>query len=225
MKYRHLLIVPGLSSPFEAKHRSVYDLLEREALVRGFGSAETILLPGQINAQGLQSGNLSLPAAHDVLIGRLDEAQNQFESVRVVSLSFGCHVAMSALNKLKARPNLESVILWGVVPYWICWQSFIQGVHREKLGRGTRIVADAEFFHDIQPIETMLGQVDQRVVVGAGLEDQYSVPEFIGYLARVLQRALPPYAHRVSFSLLPGCSHNVDSTNAGKDAYLNLMFG
>lgn len=220
MRTKHLLIVPGLSSPFEEKYVPVYSLLTEEASERrGFGSREVLLLPGQMDESQQSRGQLHLPGALSRLVQRISELESKEQPYRLLGVSFGCTVCLAALVENKLLRHLEKTVCWGPSPYWSNWKAFVQGDGREKLAKATTM-EDGEFFRTMVPVECLVDKVAYPSVIAAGTQDHYCPPHFLNYLWNTAHAA---GRRNIQFASVAQCAHNVTRKDANWQEYVSVM--
>ena len=220
MNAKHLVIIPGLSSPFEEKYRSVYELLTEEATeVRGFRSSEVLLLPGQMDNREQREGQLSLPGAISRLQNCIENLESKGQAYRLLGLSFGSVVCLATLAERKSLRCLEKAVVWGPSPFWSSWKAFACGEGREKLAKSTTL-EDGEFFRTLAPIEYLLDKVTYPTLIAAGREDPYCPPYFLNYLWNTAQAA---GRRNIEFALVSRCAHNVNRNEPNWQEYLSVV--
>jgi pimeloyl-ACP methyl ester carboxylesterase len=219
MRTKHLIIVPGLSSPFEEKYIPVYGLLTEEAtLRRGFGSCEVLLLPGQMNENQQRDGQLSLPDGLSRLLNRISELESNEQPYRLLGLSFGSVLCLAALVENRSLRHLEKVVCWGPSPFWSSWNAFVRGAGREKLAKSTTL-DDREFFRTLVPVECLLDE-PYPTLIAAGSEDPYCPPYFLNYLWNTAQAA---GRRNIQFASVTQCAHNVTRKDSNWQDYVSVV--
>lgn len=218
-----LIVVPGLTGPFSSAHRLGYEFLSKGAAVRGYRKIIVQALPGQADAFGIQTGRLNFASAVASVRQRLDEEAKG--DVRLCGISFGCGVAVSALNSLRDNDALNriSVRLWGPIPLWQSWKAFWQGPKPEQLGRETKFCDHREFYSDLQALEVALPEIRAATQVCMGSLDEYNPPVWLDYLRALCSSGREKPAVEV-LNPIPGCHHNVrPDKDSGCSAYLDFM--
>lgn len=219
MKTDHLIIVPGLSSPWEENYLAVYGLLIDEAPAFGYQSSEVVLLPGQSDKHGLRQGRLDLPGARERLRTRIDQLESAGQSYRLLGLSFGATVCFAALAEGKPVVHLGKVVAWGPSPLWSSWKAFVAREGRERLARSTTL-DDEEFFRTLAPFEYLAAKTMERALVASGDADPYCPPYYSNYLANMLQAA---GRKNLDTTIVPGCAHNVKRNEGNWRGYLSAL--
>lgn len=215
------LFVPGLSSPMATSYKPTYKSLAVAVSDNAQGHSKIVLLPGQRDEAGEQSGVLSLQTATETLAHRLRTAMSQGNPVVVVGFSFGCTVALAAAQGFDGLSGLK-LVLCAPVPFWQSWQAFHQGKGRESLGKDTAIVADRDFFSGLQPVEHLLPGVACPVEVCAGSDDPYCSPSYLEYLKKF---AAEKNLRNVTCTAIEGMAHTPKPADIGWSAFVKLVVG
>lgn len=220
MEREWLLLVPGLSSPYDKRYTSLYSELAGEALRRGYDPCRVVCLPGQRDGEGRQVGILSLGVAKNVLEGELEVVEKIGGKGRIVAFSFGCSVALS-IHSGGERKNIKTVLI-GPIPLWQSWRAFRAGIGREHLGASTDIAPDKVFLDDLVPVEHLLCETQSAVIVAAGSEDEYCAPSYLAYLRSL---ASEQGLLNVNVVSIPGCRHTPNPSQSGWRNFIELALG
>lgn len=223
MNVTHLLIVPGLSSPFAEAYRPCYALLKREAAIRGIQYCEVLLLPGQMDGSGAIAGRLSLRSAATTLNTRLRELEKTGRKYRLLGFSFGATVSLAAAVESRNLDGLEKVVLYGPIPFWLSWQNFVTQLDRSNLAKDTMLIPDLDYFRELVPVEHLLGLVRHPVLVAAGSDDTYCPPHYLDYLEQVAHAANQT---EIAFARVERCAHNVkEGLDCNWQQYIATVLG
>lgn len=219
---RAVLFVPGLSSPYDERYAPTYTALLEEAKERGYGYSKIVHMPGQLDSAGNRVGVLSLSTARK----RLDQeiraiSDDGSTTLRIVAFSFGCTVALASLNGDDGIRVRESILI-GPIPFWFSWQVFKRGAGRERLGKSTEMVDDQIFFDELVPVESLLAGARSSLVIGAGTNDQYCAPSYLGYLERLSKEMM---LRGVRVASIPGCSHTPEPNKEGWSDFVEIALG
>jgi len=217
---KSLVVFPGLSSPYHERYTSVYDLLRDEGKKRAV-NIHIVTYPGQVDSEGNYSGELSPQGAVGQAKTILQQMEKDNEEYRTLGISFGCFVSLAAAMKLSGKHFWKSMALWGLIPFWMNWESFASGKRNENIGKGTRFIDSNTFYSQLMPNELMLTMIDVPFSIGVGSKDKYVLPEYLSYLRGVLEGN-----SKASFSLIyiEGCEHNVKSGQINSSRYLDWIF-
>lgn len=217
--YQKLIVFPGLSSPFNEKHKPIYDLLRNEARKREI-EMEVMNYPGQKDITGQFNGELSPDIAKASAITKLQSLEEKQISYRTVGLSFGSFIPLAAALDVKAKRYWEKIVVWGMLPYWKIWTGFGKNIKHESLALDTRIIVPySEFFRQLLPNEYLIAEVGLPVTVGLGSEDKYVDVEFFCYLKSICKTKK---LH--SFEYIYGCSHTVTEKDKNWQEYIKMIF-
>lgn len=218
-----LVVLPGLSSPAHPKYLGVYSLLRESAPRYGYETVRVITYPGQMLARGNTVGRLSPEAATRAALRVLHGLEKKQVAYRLMGMSFGCSVALASVKIIQEQlTHLEKIVLWGPIPYWLSWRSFVADAEIDKrLGLGTVFIKNSKtFHHQTRPIEVLLPEITRPVHVCVGTKDNWVHAEYIQYLS-----AISKDNKNIILSIVEGCSHNVEKTEGQNwQAYLDAVF-
>lgn len=217
-----LVILPGLSSPAVSEYQAVYKLLVEHAPSYGYDQTQIIFYPGQLEDNRPIRGCLSPDSAIAKVKGVIAKLEKSEKKYRLLGISFGCIVALSAVLKTNNELNfLDKIVLWGPIPYWRSWKAFGSGARDQALGKGAKFIKNPKMFHaQTEPIEVLLPTVNYKVHICIGTNDKYVPVEYGLYLA-----SLSRGNGHLTFSIVQGCSHNVKmSDDENWLAYLDTIF-
>lgn len=220
---RHVLFVPGLSSPYGARYADTYNALEKEANLLGYNQVVTVCLPGQSDDADSQQGELSLTTAREKLMEEmLRTTLPETTDLRIVAFSFGCTVALSALCNRKWKFMRIRTVLCGPIPLWLSWQIFREGIGRDQMAANTRMVEDRLFFDDLVPVEHLLSQVDSPIGIVAGEDDPFCTPAYIEYLRQFAVERNPLISTPI---VIKGLRHTPEPNRPGWTDFVNMALG
>lgn len=218
---KHLVICPGLSSPWYPKYVPCYDLLREQAGLRGYKPV-VVVYPGQVSADGSTKGKLSPHKAVseiEELLCSLEESQTPY---RLMGISFGCCVALASAARLQSTLYLEKIVTWGAIPHWYFWTSFGCGTRNENLGMGTTFIESPEqFYMELIPVEHLVKEPSISINIAYGSNDAHVPSEFSNYLQRVCKGS-GGQSH--TFTLVEGCGHNVSKEDKNWQDYIDVVF-
>lgn len=176
MRKTELLIVPGSSSPHAAGYRRMYGDLLFEARFRGFTVESALLLPGQLDSIG--------------------SPHRRFRETSA---------AMLVCNHLRSTGRGQEQIPDNRI-LWVNWEVFVENMGRDKVGKGTRLVPDLEFFQDLTRFEHLLKYSSHPVHIAGGSEDWHCSPHFLDYLKGLARAA---EIKNIAGHKAGGCGHKV----------------
>lgn len=218
----HLVVFPGLSSPYHAKYRPVYDFLRQRAKECGV-SMSVALYPGQQSERGECVGELDANGAFEAATTLIKNVAASGECFATLGISFGSTVSLVAAQRLQGMELWKRAILWGPIPHHLMCRTFIKG-RDPNLGQGTRIAdsPDNTFLHE-NPIECLLPSAWLPVDVGLGGADKYVQREYLVWLQKLCESLPKPPIRK--FVYLEGCGHNVSADDPNHGAYSDFVFG
>ena len=233
---KHITILSGGGSPHAESYRSVYELIEKEALRRGF-TTHLIDYVGTGHHPEIGAG-LSLPTAVEKARKDLKEYVAP-EGSTLLCRSIGCHVGAFLLAHYAAEmAAFERVILWGPSSYHLYWNLVARtpnalremNEYATKHAKGLRL--HDNFWSTFEPIEEAAKKFGFITVeIGWGTRDGYCDGAFVRYLAEIIWNntdcplrlvEIEGADHEVRFEPPAGVSEEAHSSIM--DAYLKLIF-
>lgn len=218
---KHLIVFPGLSSPYNTKYIPVYDLLREKCKSHNI-ELEIIVYPGQKNKNGIFYDKLSPNLAIDHCIKIISRYERNCISFSTLGISFGCNISLSASLKISENKYWKRIILWGPVAQWRMWRSFCYNNLYKDLGKDTTYgIPPSDFYNQIIPIEHLITATNKPITVGIGSLDQYSEKEYLLYLRRIAKGN--PNKNNI-FTYINNCSHNVSMSDPNYSEYISIIF-
>lgn len=188
---KHITILSGGGSPHVPSYRAVYELIEKEAVSRGF-TTHLIDYVGTGHHPALGAG-LSLPTA-------VEKAREDLKThvapkgSTLLCRSFGCDVGAYLLAKYAAEmATFARVVFWGPSAYHLYWKLVARtpdslremNEYAEKHAKGMRL--NDSFWATFEPIEEIAKSLRMiNVEIGFGTRDRYCDGAFARYLAEII---------------------------------------
>jgi hypothetical protein len=217
-----VLVLPGSSSPLNARFSAVFAGIESEAKRRGF-EYQLVLYPGQNGrASGLMSYSSTLAQAA-VLCDR-------FQPDWLIGRSFGCCVAAGLLASCQPWVrNCVGAVMWGpclpatVKRIWPTDEDRRSATRKYAEERNTYWAPD--FLEVFPAIEQLVRNSASNLRIARGTLDEYNTLADLNLLEAVHQQGQPAY-HRIVKSL-DGLPHEVvpdELTPTQRQSYFETLF-
>ena len=180
----NLLLLPGAGNPEAVPlYSDVYDLLRNEAERWGFGIfVDSVRWPGQCDpASRGTTPCLTVASAIEVAVDAVEAMPPG--PFCILARSFGCTVALKAMEHERRSRTPERLILWGPPAFWRLWELFGRDIgpsQAKAQSKGVRI--DASYWASLEPTESLLRRVRVPTIVAAGTDDVLCDSAFRNYL-------------------------------------------
>lgn len=206
-----------MGSPSYPPYHRIYALIGNEARKRSFNEIMISNWPGHECFK--RKAQLSLMNALPYGVDYINRMESRRKEYYLVATSFGCLVALRALEEFNELKYLKAITIWGIVPFWLTYYYFKQRIKeiipRIKERKRTDLAED--YFDGHKPIELMLDNYDKNILlrVAIGENDKYSTPSFMNYLEEIITNPM------ISFNIAPEALHSVREPNK---AYFDILF-
>lgn len=218
-----LLIFPGGGNPAHSLYHKVYQSVEEAVRSYGFDHVDwSLRWPGQFDTDPDSEPERTLSGSVEVARRKIQEFEDLGQPYVIFARCFGVLVVLKTLQLTKSK-NLDCLILWGSIPFWVYWKMFVmEFADSQKTALEKKSKLDGSFYPSLAPVEVLLPAVTYRTIVACGAEDKYSPPSFHNYLTELCRSNT-----RVEFRApVDGAGHEMTSEYPAEvfTEYMNALF-